>query len=474
MDTCNVAHMQCLHTRMPNCCVVDEDCADGIVCTLNSCENHVCVATPVLDCDPSTRPSDGGAATGAGDRDAASPSDAAAVDACVATPSSSCGQDAGTTGPPQPAQRDGGSAGTPTMDSNALFGQARAGSRAAADGPFDSDSEPHVRGGACTVTAAGRHESARWMLMFVLVIGLRARRRCWPAIVLLVACAAVVPARAAADGFRADRYHAPVRSEDLFWLERAAPVASHLAVDGRITLGFADDPIVVSPDRHRAATTALVGEQLGFYASVGLTLFEHLHVALAAPAWLQAGSGPALSSAGGDFGLTRAAFGDPALDLRLVILDRSAVLELALATNVRAPIGTAGAFAGDRGFSTTPRLLLSRVIGTNGFVGAMVGFALRPEARLGDLTVNDEFVWTAGALLAASERIGVTLEAAGSTVVARALDAQHTPLEATVGVRYTHPSGVTFASGLGAGLTSGYGAPDARVLLSIAARTAPL
>ena len=93
-----------------------------------------------------------------------------------------------------------------------------------------------------------------------------------------------------------------------------------------------------------------------------------------------------------------------------------------------------------------------------------LGVDVRGESALGDLSVGPTLTWTAGGEVALTEQVGATLELAGQTVFARAFDAAHTPLEGALGVRWREgPFAVGFA--IGAGLTPGFGSPDARARL---------
>lgn len=274
-----------------------------------------------------------------------------------------------------------------------------------------------------------------------------------------------LPGVSAAQGISVDRYTAPPSPNDLLWLERADPGGGHLRPFGRLTVGYADDPLILVIDGNEANQVRLVDHQLGIYASAGLILWDRVQAALVAPAYFQ--SGPDFTSAGHGFSPDGAAFGNPGLDLRFVGLDRKAPVELALAATLRAPLGPSDKLVADDGVSVAPRILLSRHLGDQGsFIGVSLGTLLRRSVTLGNVEPGSDLTFTAGGLLAFTRSVGATLELAGDSGFNDLFSAKQTPLEGTVGLRFSHGPFVAGA-GVGAGLTDGIGTPDIRALATL-------
>ncbi|NOY91123.1 MAG: hypothetical protein GXP55_07905, partial [Deltaproteobacteria bacterium] len=342
---------------------------------------------------------------------------------------------------------------------------------AASDARGQLDPALDVRGGACAASPSAGVAPWVWLLALLLVLYRRRRPSRFvgeATLWLLVLAPLMAPAVAHADGFRLDRYRAPPLPEDLLWLERAAP---RLRADGafsRVSIVYADDPLVLGPGSPDAGRS-IVSEQLALSLSVGFSAWRRLHVSVAMPVWFQRGD--LLEATPGLQRPASPAAGDPVVDVRAVLLDRGAPLELSLALSATIPVGNSAAYAADDGPTFTPRLALGLPFGRLGsFVGLNLGATLRPPARLGVLHVGSELIFALGARIGLTERIAGTIELAGSSVLSRAFDPRHTPLEASVGMRYEHEAGVVLGTGIGVGLSPGYGAPDLRVLFTVGYR----
>ena len=275
----------------------------------------------------------------------------------------------------------------------------------------------------------------------------------------LASCVALGTCLARAQDFNADRYTAPPSPADLLWVERADPGGGHLRPFGRLTLGYADDPLVLVNTNDADDERKVLDSQAALYLSAGLMLWSRVQVALVAPGYLQS-TDPALDEEG-------VRMGNPGLDLRVVALDRKEAFELAFAATARAPIGAQDALVADDGPTVAPRVIVGRQLDENGtFVGASVGTLLRGSRGVGDLDVGSELTFNAGALVAANRSFGVTAEISGTTGFEDPFAERQTPLELTGGLRW-NAGGIVAAAGAGTGITSGYGAPDVRLLASI-------
>ena len=271
---------------------------------------------------------------------------------------------------------------------------------------------------------------------------------------------------AQAADFSQDAYTSPASPADLLWVERAAPdtgSGANVKPFGRLTLGFADDPLVLaSADGSQERT--LIDSEASAYLSGGLVFWRRLQLGLLVPAYLRnQGSGL------GGYDVSGVVAGDPGLDLRLTLFGRQNAIELAVATTIRAPLGASGAFSSDGTVSAWPRALVSVPFGSRSFVSFVAGPTLRPSTKEQSLDVGDALKLACGVHLGLSEHWGLTAEGAGSTPFSDPFSARPQPARLAAGVRFQSGAWVA-ALGGGPGLTNGFGTPDFRLLASIGAQ----
>lgn len=437
-------------------CDEDEACEDGHPCTDNECVAGICAALPVLGCcfngsciigvGGTTQVEIGGAPHGG----------------------SGIGQggvhDGGTNG----AGNDPGGTSSAGDGSGAVAATSGDGGVGAADGGRSAGEDDTVgatqwlmQGGGCSFSAP---RSSSWGLFAALAAGLGvlARRRKRLAAALAAAPLALTAGQARAAGFAQDAFTAPAAPDDLMWTERAASNPGHLRPFARLTLGFADDPLVLVDASDTDRQLRVVDDQFALYGAFGVGLFERAHVAVLMPLFVQSSS---LAGAADDIEGTKP--GDLGFDGRFTILDRRAPVELALAATLRAPTGDRDSYASDGGVSVWPRALLSKRLGESGsLLNLSVGPMFRPTNTELGVETGTQLRFTAGALVALTRVVGITGEVAGSTVTAEP-GKRNTPLEGAVGGRLSFAS-VALGSTLGAGLTQGVGSPDLRWLAMIA------
>jgi len=134
------------------------------------------------------------------------------------------------------------------------------------------------------------------------------------------------------------------------------------------------------------------------------------------------------------------------------------------------PSGAAASFTGDEQPHLRSRFMVAFERGSWAFA-TMAGAHLRgrDEAYAGGRIGSELFVSVAGGLVLARGRIVVGPELQASTVVSAgaALRTRTTPVEALVGTRWEVLPHVRLGAALGGGLTSSFGAPQARALLSV-------
>lgn len=286
---------------------------------------------------------------------------------------------------------------------------------------------------------------------------------------------AAVAGSARADGFDADS------------ITPASSATSHLAVDDAqlATTGavsFAAGLIVtrdllVTRDADGGSPMDVIGGRIGLHlaADYGLTR------------WLQVGAAlPFVLDQDGDAGLVEPdrtlparAVGDVRLRAKLRLLARNDSLRvhLAAAAQLALPTGDEDGFAGAPGAELEPAFLASMSSGRLGGT-IQLGYRWRERSDLAHLVVGDEV--TVGAAVTAAALPG-RLWVIGELRSAIGLEAsseRERPVEVLGGGKLHLAGGWWLRSGIGFGLTHGYGAPSVRGLATVAyaperARPAP-
>jgi outer membrane protein OmpA-like peptidoglycan-associated protein len=249
-------------------------------------------------------------------------------------------------------------------------------------------------------------------------------------------------------------------------------VPGHLQLWGGLFASFANDELVTrttddtidhGPLRNRGTATL----------AVGLGLFDRFELSLGAPLQIVEGFGTGGSRE------TNVSFGD----LRVVARGRifgadpgAAGFGLALAVDLTIPTsGGSTIFAGEDGLNLTPRLAVDWRSAAGAVVAFNVGYRMRTsQVVVDDLAVGDELRFGLGADLPVGaydiSLLGEVQASLGFGTDAidpdGAATARKTPIEALAGVRW-RPGDFTVTAAAGAGLTSGYGAPDYRVVFNL-------
>lgn len=267
---------------------------------------------------------------------------------------------------------------------------------------------------------------------------------------------ASVPALAAG----ADNYPAPATGDDLLRTERAHTALGHLRPFGRLSLAYAKDPIVLRASD--GTERGILDHQLGAHASAGIELWRRAHIAIVAPLYFQSGEGLTEEPAA-------VAFGDLALDLRLALLRRDDLLEVALAGRASAPTGSEDDFVGDGGATVALAAIVSREFGEDGLMlTSSVGTKFRPDNDT--LGTGSELLLSLGALLPVANAWALSGEAAMSTVYGSFFSEVATPASLLGGIRYL-ASTWTAHLGAGPGLSRGVGSPDYTIVAMVGSRS---
>lgn len=284
-------------------------------------------------------------------------------------------------------------------------------------------------------------------------------RKSWIPLVGLLGAAQVGGARA--DDFDIDNYRPASPGDAQLFGVQSAQQAEEGRVALGLSLGFADDQLILMD---RSDRVAQVVDQR-WVAHLGAAYrFGQVEASLGVP-FILSQDGQAAPMAGATEA-DQGGVGDVRAAARVHFL-RAGNLGLLGSFELSAPTGSRPEFGGDSTMSATP-MLVAAWSGSGLTLAANVGARVRESQTVGDLEVGTSALVGAGLAYAPVPSVSfigeLTGEMAGSTE-------RELPLEARGGMRYRHASGASFAGAYGRGLTGGYGAPDHRVIFSVGFRT---
>lgn len=248
----------------------------------------------------------------------------------------------------------------------------------------------------------------------------------------------------------------------------------HLSLVGQLTTNYANDILIgrsntsvaIRPIAHRL--TAELGLAFG--------LLGWLEFGLSMPIYLyQVNTGYTPGSPGriakGSQG--RTLLGDLRFYAKGQILKNSSFkgFGLALALEVNFPTGTRDALAGDQSLIFAPRLIADFRT-QNGFVVAFnFAYRIRAQQRFFNLNIDDELRFALGAELplffSRLSLLGEALLSVGIPQFSNGSGQTNISTEFRTGLRWRHTSGVMLTTGVGLGVTGGFGAPDFRFFIDI-------
>jgi outer membrane protein OmpA-like peptidoglycan-associated protein len=142
-------------------------------------------------------------------------------------------------------------------------------------------------------------------------------------------------------------------------------------------------------------------------------------------------------------------------------------LALALVADVALPTGSKDAYLGDGGFRADPALALDVAYGRGHLLAFNVGYRFRPTTEIGPVLVTNAVTAAAGADVRIIDEVHILADVTAAVHQAKSLGAEDIPVEALLTGRF-QAGPVAIHAGGGAGLTTGVGAPDWRVLLGVA------
>lgn len=254
-----------------------------------------------------------------------------------------------------------------------------------------------------------------------------------------------------------DTYNAPVSGSDLLQVSRAHAETGHLEGFGRLSLAYNNDPLVMR--RSDGLEIGVIRHQLSAYGAVGIALWHRLQIAALVPVYYQTGQREVTAPS-----IDGAAFGDVALDARFALLERSDVVELAVATRVNLPTGEANRYVGDGRTSMYVSALLSRQFGQDGvLLTSSISASVRDRGIPGADAGGSGVLLGLGAGIPIADAVMLTGEGEVATEVDDFFGEKSTPASLLAGLRWGFGSWIGHV-GAGPGLSRGLGTPDYRVL----------
>ena len=288
---------------------------------------------------------------------------------------------------------------------------------------------------------------------------------------LIVSVPLSLSAQAPREGFALDRHRPPPSSEDGVRLERPWTLG-HARWSAQLVADYAHAPLVLSEqsDDGRDEVGAIVAHRVLLHALFAIGIGDRAQAHVGVPIAL-AQSGKSPSAMGETFTEPGApALGDPWVggSVRLTgepTPDEPAGLGLSLDASLLLPLGSQERLASDGGIGA--RAGLAFAYETAGVTPlASIGVAFRPSRTYLATDVGTELTFGVGVHVPVSS-VDVMVEIAGTTslIGGQAFEREGTALEALLGARYRHGSGVAIGGAAGVGLVDALGVPDVRGLL---------
>jgi len=292
----------------------------------------------------------------------------------------------------------------------------------------------------------------------------------------LLTAFSVGPARAQTAGFALSRFQPAERGSEWFVLD-SLDLRGHARWNAGIVMDGAYRPLSIF-DANGDLRTELVRHQIFVHPGASLVLWDRVRFGLSVPiAVYQDGEGGTIR------GLAYSppdtpAFGDIRLsgDVRLLGA-YGAPLTLAAGLALDLPTGSQSSFTSDGSLRIEPHLLAAGDLASFTWSGKL-GFQYRgADERIDGAPLGSEvsFAGAAGLRLA-DRKLVIGPEIFGSTGVngsAAFLKMKSSPLDALLGVHWSFSEQWRVGAGAGAGLTQGFGSPQARYMVSLE-RVAPL
>ncbi len=263
----------------------------------------------------------------------------------------------------------------------------------------------------------------------------------------------------ASPDLNAQLFRPTIDGERTLWVDEAARAPEGPL--GRLLFHYTDDPLVyqwLGADGQTTETVRLLGSVVQADL-IGGWSFGRARIGLDVPLYLFADG-----DAGSEVGL-----GDLALDGKATILDGDSPIDVALQGRLGFPTSTVSVLPlGNPGVSWEIAAIASKHFGPV-LLAANLGTKGGPSTDLENVSLNDAFVFRAGAGYDFTESFGLALESSGAFNYAAPLDNDaNSPVEGML-TGWGRPAGdVVVRGGVGTGITSGIGSPQLRLLLGVA------
>lgn len=275
----------------------------------------------------------------------------------------------------------------------------------------------------------------------------------------------------------ADTFRPALDASGLLDVESGA-LSGHLDADLGFFTSYLLNPLVLRESGGaRSSVGALVAHRWNAHLVGAVGLLEWVQLGLDLPLVVLQSAETLQASDVGRIAvqpLASTGLGDLRLRPKFRILTRSSVgVDVAFMSTITLPTHfPAGGYLGEAGFGIAPELAVSSAFG--GLVWATnLAAHFRDDAKTQSLGVSHEWIWRGGVgYLFESLRLRTDMSLRASTSLQNPFsEGLPSPLEATAGVRWEPVDGLFLQSGLGLGLITGPGTPDAR--LFVALRYAP-
>ena len=235
---------------------------------------------------------------------------------------------------------------------------------------------------------------------------------------------------------------------------------------------YAYDPLTITLDGKK--TGSIVGHQVMMDLAFSMGVWKYFQLGAQMQAIFHQRGDKADELGFADSGsLKGLAISDFRLLPKVVILrQESAGFGLAFLPILTFPTANANSNAGDPGFMFEPRVIGDIKLGNGIYLAGSLGYRLRKGMEIDNLRVDDEIVFGFGAEVPLLPKISLVGEVYGAIGLKDSesdpdsgIDMEEVPVEAVLGGRWRHDSGLIVTGGLGRGLTSGYGTPGLRVFV---------
>lgn len=332
--------------------------------------------------------------------------------------------------------------------------------------PYATD----MTGGACTVGVG----SGTWLwALFVLAALFRVSRRGSTICALVALGLGAAPlGTASAQQIALDQYQPPALSQDGLVLGTPA-VLPHLHASGQVTLDYADDPLVTREHSFDGVTEggAIVGVHVVAHLTGAVGFRDAGLFFIGLPLHLVMDGERSLNGAASD----GAGVGDVYAGGRYRFVQGS---HLSLSGQFSVSVPTASmseseiSFAGSFGATAHAQVLAQAKLG-RARLTVNLGTYVRDGQKFDNFTIGSALTFGLGLIAPlipddGDIRVDGYIELHGSTGFANLFGADETPLAMLFGAKAHVASGLVLGAALGPGLQPGIGAPDLRLLGSIA------